>query len=318
VQIMSASETTRSVRELTTETSNIAAELDLLPHRLAKLFVYLLVKVPEALRSSMYESRARYGQRSNQETYSTSGGLLLPVIRCRKRSAGRVKVVLRMLEPKHSVSAVHDVYYSRGSVVFLTRVPEHEEEFANYVGRRLFAYTFPPRTLESYLFFHLNPQIQEILSDYLNGRGSELPESFLSKVSLYTSAENAVGPNDSLPEVEARRLRYMKLDLDYKRFEGRLREFRLVSSNYIYDLTFGSGPPDVRIIEYSEYGISFIEDKDPSPVYWLRTDAYTLPYISKLAGFDRELKHVLNKLKATDTYMRRAALIFTVLKKVEE
>jgi len=270
---------------------------------LSKSFVYLFAKAREALYASAYASKIKYNRRMYQEIYPVYEDVMLPIIRYRK-DGKRAKVKLRVIEPGH-IGGVHEVFYSMGSIVFATNLPDHEKKIV---------YTFPPTTLESYLFFYLNPHVQEILADYLNKHRADLSKSFTSRFSLYASADEAIHQSDALPDVEVKDIRYMRINAEYRRFKGRIKSFYLDLINDIYNFGYQYS----NIITYHEFSLIFTDDKDPEQTYWVRTNEFTLPYIASVAGLDKDLRSILRKLDTVVTHIQRSVLVLATQKRLVE
>jgi len=170
-------------------------------------------------------------------------------------------------------------------------------------------YTFPPENIESYIFFHLNPPVQRLVSEYLELRGEKLDESLLSNIKLFWELENAIG-QVSKPPRAIMEVGELEGIVSYMNYTGRIIDVELEYDAFGTVSTEKTFSPDVTVF--------FTNERGEGNYKFTVDDEKSLSYIAPYLGLDAELRKILKRLGEVYTSLARGATYFGSKYKLEE
>jgi len=274
-----------------------------------KPIFFLLFRARKALYSSMYASGAWHVPKEYVEEYRFKGEeVIYPVIYVsKKKKEFKLDAWFLDVNMRHMLN----VFYNRLSIGFMVW-PDYktlDEITRNPPFRLLQTYVFPPVTLESYLFFYLNRRVQEILMDYMEKHGKELPEKFAEKLNTYKMISDGVGMNDRLPDLGVVEDPIpVRSDIVYMS-AGTVKQLRYSTRYGMNYFAFYDNPLKTLFKQTPEYSI--ILEKES---YEFRTKASGLKFLAGLnSTINESMRKVLTKLEMIGKTAESGALILTAL-----
>jgi len=267
-------------------------------------FLYLLTRNPSVLKGRDY-GRAK---QMFFETYVVDGAVALPSIGY-ERKGRKAGVSFEISDAGISGdSKTECTLRIEGSRLVLVA-----REIGDSIMRPALPkmYVYPPEDLANYIFFSLNRNIREIVSEYLAKHEADLPPKLVSRLEAYRMLEESLGNLDAEAlQVEPANI-VVKFDVMYNA-EG--RKLKLLYLDYyefnMEELLSTYDNPAVA------YGVSFLEESK-YPSYGLRTDVISFPVIIRALGLEGEVKTAVRRLCEAVPHLKRGAILFDAWKRAE-
>jgi len=269
--------------------------LQLLP----KPFFYILAHDRELIYHSPRYNIPLYSiiekKKELHEEYTVDGEMIFPRIYYSKdKKKTYIALVLRSVEshPKRL-----DMVYDRGRIVIY--VTAHV--FDQYHGP---VYSFPPENLESYLFFHLNRSVRDLISDFLNKHGYKLTKTFNQHLDNFIMIEKGLERIYELPESN---IDPGVVDFEVDHFFD-IRNLRRLHMHYNMKFPFMT-TPDLYFIAFK-----LGDGKDDDTLFFKTESRLTIERLAPVIGIESDLRRALENLHESYKLLCRSALFFRALK----